>query len=98
MSRNFFNTAVAYVAPVVVVMISSVATAQEFDIVILNGRVMDPETSFDDVRNVGIKDGKIVKITEEAITGKDTINAKDHVVASGFPLQTRRVKWHGMVG
>ncbi|NJM54728.1 MAG: D-glutamate deacylase, partial [Verrucomicrobiae bacterium] len=31
----------------------------EFDVVILNGRVMDPETNFDGVRNVGIKDGII---------------------------------------
>ena len=31
----------------------------EFDIVILNGRVMDPETNLDALRNVGIKDGKI---------------------------------------
>ncbi|MGB5573340.1 MAG: hydrolase, partial [Thermoanaerobaculia bacterium] len=37
---------------------------EAYDLVILNGRVMDPETSFDNVRNVGIKDGKIVTITE----------------------------------
>jgi hypothetical protein len=30
----------------------------EFDVVILNGRVMDPETNFDAIRNVGIKDGR----------------------------------------
>ena len=41
--------------------------AQNYDIVILNGRVMDPETKFDGVRNVGIKGGKIVTITEDAI-------------------------------
>ena len=58
--------------------------AQDYDLVILNGRVMDPETEFDAVRNVGIKDGKIVKITEEAITGKETIDATGHVVAPGF--------------
>ena len=44
--------------------------AQDYDIAILNGRVMDPETNFDGVRNVGIKDGKIVVITEDAITGQ----------------------------
>jgi hypothetical protein len=38
-------------------------TAQDYDLVILRGRVMDPETKFDGVRNVGIKDGKIVAIT-----------------------------------
>ena len=45
---------------------------------------MDPETNFDGVRNVGIKDGKIVAITNDAIKGKETINAKGHVVAPGF--------------
>ena len=60
------------------------ARAQDYDIVILNGRVMDPETKFDKVSNVGIKDGKIVKITTEKITGKETVDAKGHVVAPGF--------------
>ena len=57
---------------------------QEFDVVILNGRVMDPETNFDAVRNVGVKDGKIAIITEAEIKGKETIDAKNHVVAPGF--------------
>jgi len=58
--------------------------AQDFDLVILNGRVMDPETNFDAVRNVGIKDGTIALITEEKITGQKTIDATGHVVAPGF--------------
>ncbi|MGB5652774.1 MAG: amidohydrolase family protein [Robiginitalea sp.] len=57
---------------------------QEFDVVILNGRVMDPETNFDGIRNVGVKDGKIAIITEAEISGKETINAEGHVVAPGF--------------
>jgi hypothetical protein len=56
----------------------------EFDVVILNGRVMDPETNFDGIRNVGIKDGIIGLITEEDIKGKETIDATGHVVAPGF--------------
>ncbi len=32
---------------------------ETYDLVILNGRVMDPETMFNDVANVGVKDGKI---------------------------------------
>ena len=43
----------------------------KFDVVILNGRVMDPETDFDAVRNVGIKNGKITTITKEKIDGVD---------------------------
>ena len=58
--------------------------AQDNDLVILNGRVMDPETEFDGVRNVGIKDGNIAVITEAAISGKDTIDATGLVVAPGF--------------
>ena len=58
--------------------------AQDYDLVILNGQVMDPETKLDALRNVGIRDGKIAAITEDAITGKQTVNAKDHVVSPGF--------------
>jgi hypothetical protein len=64
--------------------ISPAVLADVYDVVINNGRVMDPETNFDGVRNVGIKDGKIVAITTDAIKGKETINAKGHVVAPGF--------------
>jgi N-acyl-D-glutamate deacylase len=60
------------------------AQAKDYDLVILNGRVMDPESNFDAVRNVGIKDGKIVAVTKKAIEGKETIDASGHVVAPGF--------------
>ena len=60
------------------------AAAETYDVVINNGRVMDPETNFDGVRNVGVKDGKIVVITKDAIKGKQVIDAKNHVVAPGF--------------
>ncbi len=60
------------------------AVAADYDLVINNGRVMDPETMFDDVANVGIKDGKIVAITKAQIKGKETIDATGHVVAPGF--------------
>ena len=65
-------------------LIMSAAMAQDYDIVILNGRVMDPETRLDAVRNVGIKDGRIVAITKEALSGKETVDATGHVVAPGF--------------
>ncbi|UHD15690.1 amidohydrolase family protein [Thiocapsa bogorovii] len=60
------------------------AVAQDYDLVILNGRVMDPETRYDAIANVGIKDGTIVVITEDGITGQETIDATGHVVAPGF--------------
>ena len=58
--------------------------AQDYDVVILNGRVMDPETKFDKISNVGIKGDRIAKITTEKITGKKTIDAKGHAVVPGF--------------
>ena len=58
--------------------------AKDYDLVILNGRVMDPESGMDEVRNVGIKDGKIAVITKKTIKGKESIDASGHVVAPGF--------------
>lgn len=71
-------------ATMALAVMTGVASAVEYDVVILNGRVMDPETKLDDVRNVGIKGDRIVKITEEKITGKKTIDAGGHAVVPGF--------------
>ena len=66
------------------------AMAQDYDLVILNGRVMDPETMYDAVANVGVKDGRIAAITKDKIEGKEAIDATGHVVAPGF-IDTH---WH----
>ena len=55
-----------------------------YDIVIANGRVMDPESGLDVIRNVGISGGKIRAISGGALKGKQTIDAKGLVVAPGF--------------
>jgi imidazolonepropionase-like amidohydrolase len=60
------------------------AYAQDYDLATLNGRVMDPETMYDDVANVGIKDERIALITKDPITGRETIDATGLVVAPGF--------------
>jgi N-acyl-D-amino-acid deacylase len=75
-----------YILGVVVLLGLTACSAgvQDYDIVILNGRVMDPETDFDGIRNVGIKDGRIVTITEEAIAGTASIDATSHIVTAGF--------------
>jgi N-acyl-D-aspartate/D-glutamate deacylase len=54
------------------------------DLVILGGRVMDPESGLDAIRNVGIHDGKIVEITEKRLEGNQTIDAHGLVIAPGF--------------
>jgi N-acyl-D-aspartate/D-glutamate deacylase len=62
----------------------SVAAAQQYDLVLEGGRVLDPETGLDAVRNVGIRDGKIVRVSSEAISGRRVLHAGGLVVAPGF--------------
>jgi N-acyl-D-aspartate/D-glutamate deacylase len=60
------------------------AAGEIYDLVIANGRVMDPESGLDSVRNVGISRGKVVAISEKPLRRKATIDAKGLVVAPGF--------------
>src|SRR5579859_289527 len=57
---------------------------EKYEIVISNGRVMDPESGLDAVRNVGIRGGKILAISANSLQGKTTLDAKGLVVAPGF--------------
>jgi N-acyl-D-aspartate/D-glutamate deacylase len=70
----------------VLVLFASVARAQSagFDVVIANGRVMDPESGLDAVRSVGIRGGKVAAITAGPLQGRQVIDAKGLVVAPGF--------------
>ncbi len=58
--------------------------AQRYDLVIANGRVVDPASKRDAMVNVGILDGKIAAISRTALTGKRTIDATGLVVSPGF--------------
>jgi len=74
--------------------------AQQYDLVIEGGRVLDPETGLDAVRNVGINGGKIARVSADPLQGKRVISAKSLVVAPGFvdlhqhgqDLDSQRVK------
>lgn len=63
---------------------AATAAALEFDVVIKGGRVMDPQTGVDAVRNVGINGDKIAIVTQLPLRGKEVIDATDLVVAPGF--------------
>lgn len=54
------------------------------ELVILNGRVMDPETGLDAVRHVAVEGGRIVAVTSETPRGETVIDAAGLVVAPGF--------------
>ena len=55
-----------------------------YDRVIRGGRVMDPASKLDAVRDIGLMDGRIAVITTQAIRGRDTVDARGLVVAPGF--------------
>ena len=57
---------------------------QAYDLVLEGGRVMDPETGLDAVRNVGIRDGKIIRISPDTLSGRRVISVAGLVVAPGF--------------
>ncbi|TDG12798.1 D-glutamate deacylase [Seongchinamella unica] len=69
---------------IVALLLATPAWAESHDLVIENGRVMDPETGFDQVANVGIDDGVITRITSKSLSGERTIDATGLVVAPGF--------------
>jgi dihydroorotase len=55
-----------------------------YDIVLIGGRVIDPETKLDAVRNVGIRDGRVAEISSAPLKGKETIDVSGMVVSPGF--------------
>ena len=65
-------------------IVSTFAAAQQYDIVLAGGRVMDPESGLDAIRNVGIRDGKVARISQEPLSGRRVVHAAGLVVAPGF--------------
>lgn len=55
-----------------------------YDIVIRDGRVMDPETGLDAIRNIGLRGDQIETVSAEALNGKRVIDASGLVVSPGF--------------
>jgi len=55
-----------------------------YDIVLRNGRVMDPASGLDAVRNVAISGGRIAVVAADALRGRIEIDATGLIVAPGF--------------
>ncbi len=55
-----------------------------FDLVIANGRVIDPASGFDGVLDIGIDGGLITAIAPPPMKARELINAGGQVVAPGF--------------
>ena len=65
-------------------LVSAPVLAQTYDVVLANGRVIDPETNLDAIRNIGVNGGRIAAISASPLTGRTTVDAKGLVVTAGF--------------
>ncbi len=55
-----------------------------FDLVVANGRVMDPESGLDGIRNLGVRDGRVAAVSSDPLAGRSVIDASGLVVSPGF--------------
>jgi hypothetical protein len=78
------NKAIVSLLVLIGICAASHVSARSYDIVIQGGRVMDPETGLDAVRNVGILDNTIARVSSEPLQGVRMIDARGFVVAPGF--------------
>jgi dihydroorotase len=70
--------------PIALLLAISCERASTYELVVANGRVIDPESKLDAVRNVGIRSGRVEAISESPLKGARVIDAKGLVVAPGF--------------
>lgn len=83
MVRVFYSVVMVFICTML--MDVQVETqSDEYDVVLHGGSVMDPESGLDAVRNIGIRDGRIVEISEEPLIGVRVIDVSGLVVAPGF--------------
>src|SRR5262245_41211835 len=65
-------------------LLPSFLAAQTFDIVLKNGRVIDPESGLDAVRHVRVRGKQIAAISVRPLRGNVEIDATGLVVAPGL--------------
>jgi dihydroorotase len=68
----------------IVIVVALMLRGRNSDLVIANGRVIDPESGLDAVRNVAIRGRKIVTVSADRLTGRRVIDAAGLVVVPGF--------------
>ena len=64
--------------------IMAIGWSQTYDLAIIGGRVLDPANLIDDVLNIAISNGQIVKVTRKPVKANQVIDASGLVVAPGF--------------
>jgi N-acyl-D-aspartate/D-glutamate deacylase len=69
---------------ILLALISPSSLQPAYDLVILNGRVIDPESRTDAIRNLGISNGAIKTISSNKLSARTVIDARGLVVSPGF--------------
>jgi N-acyl-D-aspartate/D-glutamate deacylase len=78
------HTLVASVAATGLLCTLLAAQPTRFDVVLRGGRVMDPASGLDEVRDVGLRDGRVMAMSKQPLDGRDIVNVNGLVVAPGF--------------
>src|SRR6266852_3512695 len=66
------------------ILLAAPLLAQQFDVVLANGRVIDPESGLDAIRHVGIRGSEIAAVSASPLQGQTVVDVKGLVVAPGF--------------
>ncbi len=80
---------IGQIGPIVLIILALLIPAfsspqASYDLVILNGRVIDPQSRTDAIRNLGISNGTIKAISTRNLSGRTVIDARGLVVSPGF--------------
>jgi hypothetical protein len=84
MKKSAWLATAAIMAMTMVVTAQAAADPAVYDTVYRGARAIDPETGLDAVRNIGVTGGKITAISEDALKGRRTIDARGLVASPGF--------------
>ena len=55
-----------------------------YDLVIRNGRLIDPANHIDDIRDLAVQDGKIAQVGKDLPKGRQDVDATDCIVTPGL--------------
>ena len=78
------NQPVKRIATLLFLWAATLHAQASFDLVIRDGRVLDPESGLDAIRDVGIVAGRISAVSEIGLAGQRSVDATGMVVAPGF--------------
>ena len=84
MTRTSLRTALTLLLAGALLLAGTPLSATDFDLVIHNGRVMNPANGLDSVRDVGIRAGHIAALSREPLSGAEEVDAAGLIVAPGF--------------